>query len=338
MHPVVRHLDLFSGIGGFALACRMVGGIETVAFCEREPYCQRVLAKHWPTVPICNDIHDLKGTEYGTVELITGGFPCQPFSHAGKRKGKDDDRHLWPEYLRIIATARPRWILGENVAGIVSMELDQVLSDLDGQGYASQCFVVPACAVDAGHRRDRVWIVAHADSGGCVHGKSKVEPAEAGIDAQRQSFAGGADVADSNGSGMERREDSRSVESCWAGCDQQPCGRREVGAVAESKTRRLSERATEKPVQHDACGGSVSARGDFWFRWDAEPCVGRVAHGIPNRVDRVKSLGNAIVPQVAAEIIRAMMLADRMANAGAVPRRGSDVGTIPLLGGNGGDL
>lgn len=160
----MRHLDLFSGIGGFALACRMVGGIETVGFVEIEPYAQAVLRKNFPGVPIHDDVKTFNGDEYGKVDLITGGFPCQPYSVAGKQRGSADDRALWPEMLRVIKNARPAWIVGENVAGIIRMELDRVLSDLENAGYSCRAFIVPAIAVDAHHRRERVWIVAHANS------------------------------------------------------------------------------------------------------------------------------------------------------------------------------
>jgi len=155
----MKLLDLFSGIGGFSLAASWAG-IETVAFCEKDAFCQQVLKKHWPSVPIVDDIFKLRGDEFGAIDIVSGGFPCQPFSVSGKRKGKDDDRHLWPEMLRVIKTARPTWVLGENVPGIIGLELDQVLSDLEGSGYETQALVIPACAVDAPHRRDRVWIMA----------------------------------------------------------------------------------------------------------------------------------------------------------------------------------
>ena len=293
MQSVVRHLDLFSGIGGFALACRMVGGIETVAFCEREPYCQKVLAKHWPRVPICPDIHDLKGTEYGTVELITGGYPCQPFSLAGKRQGAADDRHLWPELRRVVEAARPSWVLCENVVGHVTLGLDEVLSDLDSIGYSCLSLVIPACAVDASHRRPRIWILAHSnDYTNRANGLAQIEKGSVSkVDwkAGRSRLLGGtgADsevLADSNGAGVEGSKIAGSVKGGRAKLHKQPCGCREV-----------------------------------FCSWEPEPDVGRVAHGIPNRVDRLRGLGNAIVPQVAAEIIRAMMQADRMANPSRQP-------------------
>ena len=158
----MKHLDLFSGIGGFALAARWVGW-ETVGFCEIDPYCQKVLRKHWPDVPIYEDIRELDGRTVGYIDIITGGYPCQPFSVAGKQRGEADDRHLWPEFAQLIREIRPRWVVGENVAGHISMGLDNVLADLEGFGYTWEAFVIPACAVNAPHRRARVWFVGNTD-------------------------------------------------------------------------------------------------------------------------------------------------------------------------------
>lgn len=156
----LTHVDLFSGIGGFALAARWTG-LETVVFCEMDKFCQKVLNKHWPEVPIIEDIKTFNGSRFSNVFLLTGGFPCQPFSCAGKRRGKEDDRYLWPEMLRVISEVKPRWVIGENVAGFINMGLDDCISDLEGEGYEVQAFIIPACAVNAPHRRDRVWIVAN---------------------------------------------------------------------------------------------------------------------------------------------------------------------------------
>ena len=157
----MRVLDLFSGIGGFSLGLERAG-MTTVAFCEIDPFCRRVLAKHWPNVPLHEDVRKLKGSDVGSIDVICGGYPCQPFSLAGKRAGAADDRHLWPEMRRLVDELRPSWVIGENVAGHLNMGLDDVLSDLGARGYACRPFVIPACAVGAWHRRDRVWIVAHA--------------------------------------------------------------------------------------------------------------------------------------------------------------------------------
>lgn len=240
------HLDLFSGIGGFALAAGWAG-FKTIGFCDNEPYAQAVLKKHWPDVPIHGDIKTLDGTAYRGVTLLTGGFPCQPFSNAGKRRGKDDDRYLWPEMLRIIREARPSWVVGENVIGIIGLALDQVLSDLEKEGYEVEPIIIPACGVDANHRRSRVWIVARAKS-----------------------------LADSEG------EQSSSNN--------------------------------HRGKQREACESKQSQSGGShcWElregNWATEPSVGRVANGIPYGMDRLKGLGNAIVPQVAYQIIKAITM------------------------------
>jgi len=156
----MRLLDLFSGIGGFSYAAEtLIGGYETVAFCEMDEFCQKVLKKHWPQVPIFDDVRTLDASRLGRIDIVTGGYPCQPFSQAGRRQGEEDERHLWPEMLRIIKSCQPRYVLAENVAGHVTMGLDQVLTDLEDQGYTTRPIIVPACAKNAPHRRDRVWII-----------------------------------------------------------------------------------------------------------------------------------------------------------------------------------
>lgn len=162
----MTHLSLFTGIGGLDLAAEWVG-FETVGQCEWADYPTKVLEKHWPDVPRWRDIRSMtkesfyERTGLRTVDVISGGFPCQPFSVAGKRRGSEDDRYLWPEMLRVIEELRPAWVVGENVAGIVNMALDTALSDLEAKGYAAGAFIIPACAVDAPHRRDRCVIVAN---------------------------------------------------------------------------------------------------------------------------------------------------------------------------------
>ncbi|WP_348622589.1 DNA cytosine methyltransferase [Paenibacillus polymyxa] len=170
----MNHLSLFSGIGGIDLACHWAG-MRTIAFCEREPFPRAVLAKQFPGIPIYDDVCTLTAArlkEDGllgpdrTIDLISAGYPCQPFSNAGKRKGTEDDRHLWPEVARILREIRPRWFIGENVAGHISLGLDDVLAELESIGYTGQAFVIPSAAVGAPHRRDRVFVVAYTDSVG----------------------------------------------------------------------------------------------------------------------------------------------------------------------------
>ena len=180
----MTHLSLFSGIGGLDLAAEMAGFV-TVGQCEIDDYATKVLEKHWPDVPRWRDIRTLtlesfyERTGLRTVDIISGGFPCQPFSIAGYRRSKEDDRYLWPEMLRVISEIKPNWVIGENVAGIVNLALDQVLADLETIGYEAQTFIVPACGVDAPHRRYRTAIVAYSESiksdGGMLRGAKDAE-------------------------------------------------------------------------------------------------------------------------------------------------------------------
>ena len=280
------HLDLFSGIGGFALAAKW-NGYRTVGFCDNEPYAQAVLKKHWPEVPCHKDIREVRGELYAGVTLLTGGFPCQPFSVAGKQGGKNDDRYLWPEMLRVIREARPAWIIGENVAGILNLALDQVCADLEGQGYEVEPIIVPACAVDAPHRRDRCWIIAKymADSvslseksahgskeWGCVRGRQDEDIS------QRDEV--GSNSSDS------RENVADSVKQGW-----------------EGRVHRRKDAGRKSVDGYSGCSGTTHGQSGEAV-WLTEPSVGRVANGIPNRTHRLKGLGNAIVPQVASEIIR----------------------------------
>jgi DNA (cytosine-5)-methyltransferase 1 len=165
---MVRMLSLFSGIGGIDLAAQWAG-IETVAFCEIDPFCQKVLKKHWPDVPIFSDIRTLTkevldDAGVGRIDIVAGGHPCPPYSYSGQRKGAADDRHLWPEMRRVISEIRPDWVVNENVAGFASLGLDEALSDLERLRYTAQSFNIPACAINAPHERQRIFTVAYAKS------------------------------------------------------------------------------------------------------------------------------------------------------------------------------
>jgi DNA (cytosine-5)-methyltransferase 1 len=310
----MRVLDLFSGIGGFSLGLERAG-MKTVAFCEFDPFCQKVLAKHWPNVPCYPDVRELTKEQLDadgiTADLICGGYPCQPFSTAGKRAGAGDDRHLWPEMYRLIRAIRPRWVLAENVAGHINMGLDNVLSDLEAANYAWWAFVIPACAVDAKHRRDRVWIVAHSEGERAMRepGNIRQEDGGSGRSLQGQSFGSG-DVAHAELPQEERQQQHGGEILSNEKTIRPSCG---GDALANAGSERLAEqlRAGFRSIQKTS---STLARGSVdggapagWREWEPEPNVGRVANGVPMRVDRLKSLGNAVVPQVVEQIGRAIM-------------------------------
>ena len=204
----LKLLDLFSGIGGFSLGLESTGFFETIGFVEKDKFCQKVLKKHWNNINIEEDIRNVKGERYA-ADIITGGFPCQPFSVAGKRKSTADDRYLWDEMLRVIREVKPRWVIGENVEGIVNinegMVLRQVLNDLENEGFKSQCIIIPASGIGAWHQRKRIWIVAHSNSNRHVSEIRGVNGEEKGIpvqDRQKDSTArksiGTSDVWETN--------------------------------------------------------------------------------------------------------------------------------------------
>ena len=375
----MRVLDLFSGIGGFSLGLESVG-METVAFCEMDKFCQKVLKKHWPDVPIHSDIKELDGHEYrGTVELVCGGFPCQPYSVAGEQRGSLDDRHLWPEMLRVISEVQPTWVIGENVSGIINMELDNVLSDLETQGYKSQCFVLPACAVDAKHRRDRVFLISHSDRQGKPDESTRAQErerflADSGCQPKRSSSdrSGGEPInGDQESQRSEKGDGSTNSSQTLANPDSKPIWRSRVhgescnerrrtsatgGESLQSQIREAHLRKSESGGQDVAdtdcdrtqggkkerghgengtqptdkqsqgfSGGSVrvsesrrQTSGEFVSRlggvvdgvshWMDEPIgLNRTAHGVPNRTNRLKGLGNAVVPQLVAQLGRVIM-------------------------------
>lgn len=276
----LTHLSLFSGIGGLDLAAEWAG-FQTVGQCEFADYPTKVLEKHWPDVPRWRDIRTLtkesfyERTGRRTVDVISGGFPCQPFSVAGKQRGKEDERYLWPEMLRVIRELRPHCVVGENVPGIIRIAAGQVVKDLEQAGYHVVVLNFEATAVGAWHRRSRVFFVASDDP----------------------------DVADTDSPGFkgnqqpgapDAAEDERKCPSYGAACK---CGEALHDPLCVGFQR--IKRGEKSPELADGrC-------------WAAEPGVGRVAHGIPHRVDRLKCLGNAVVPQQAYPIFRAIADVER---------------------------
>ena len=258
----LTHLSLFTGIGGLDLAAE-AAGFRTVGQCEWADYPTRILEKHWPDVPRWRDIRTLTGESFyektgmRTVDVISGGFPCQPFSVAGKRRGKEDDRYLWPEMLRVICELRPRWIVGENVVGIIGMALDDVLFSMENEGYATRAFIIPAYAVGALHQRNRIAILAHSGSNGWAdESKSRKDTVTA-----------------------ERRND-----------------------VCKQKIRDKSINPRDK--QLDMCKN----RKEEWADqdWLCKSGICRVVDGVPEQLDRLKCLGNAVVPQQFYPVFKAI--------------------------------
>ena len=285
---MLNHLDLFSGIGGFALGLSMTGGFKTTGFCEIDPFCQKVLKKHWPDVPIYEDVRNFHHD--GTVDIITGGYPCQPFSVAGQRKGEKDDRHLWPEMFNCIKKYRPSWVIGENVAGHINMGLDSVLSDLESEGYGTRVFVIPACAVDAKHRRNRVWIVGHSQHNGSLTSKKTRRLLDKSEKSRGQKPERESKRASSAPDNVANNDGGRCKGACTGTKKHDATICREDVADTNNTGREEQRRAQPTQEAHKAaeCGS----------QWSIEPDVGRVANGVPNRVDRLRALGNAVVPQI----------------------------------------
>jgi len=309
---VLKVLDLFSGIGGFSLGLERTGGFETVAFCEIDPFCRKVLAKHWPDVPIHKDVRGLTGDAVGPIDVITGGYPCQPFSLAGKRQGADDDRHLWPEMFRLVASIRPRWIIAENVPGHINMGLDQVLSDLEGEGYTTGTLIIPACAVDAPHRRDRLWIVANNDL------RRQLEPVNArkrreGMEARELEGDSAHAMAHTrrNGKGSNAQL-HRDAPQRTQGKFQPGNGGEDVADAISAGQSHSEGRQTSARRNRSGTADNTGCRSRGGAVWLPEPPVGRVVNGVPNRVDRLKCLGNAVLPQIPEIIGRAILDAEKI--------------------------
>lgn len=281
---MLKTLDLFSGIGGFAVGLEATNFFKTTCFVEQEPYCKEVLRHHFPEVPILGDIKNVKRSDLPDPDpdVILGGFPCQPFSSAGLQKAQSDSRHLWPEMFRLIKECRPSWVIGENVIGIVKLGLDEVLTDLENEGYATRTFNIPACAVGAPHLRQRVWIVAHNVADPSISGLQ-----EHGYGQAEDAIERSKDVADP----QSKRHGRGSSKKC--GNEQR---------IILPKEQEGGEMGREA----EGCGEPY--RPDQW--WESEPPVGRLAHGVPNRVSQIRALGNSIIPQIAKEIGNAIKTAE----------------------------
>ena len=403
---MLKVIDLFSGIGGFALGLESTGYFKTIQFVENEKWCQKILAKNFPGVPIHDDVKTFQGYE---ADVVVGGFPCQPFSVAGKQKATKDDRHLWPDMFRVIKETKPTWVIGENVRNIVSisdgMVFEQVYLDLESQGYEVQSFIIPASAVNAPHQRYRTWIVAYSNSRGGRWQKrvrendlqrskreeqtnhiiktSKREPYDVahtdneglrtrinGPNNDNEEKSGSKrdyrkrstsndersnikttknetmDVAHTKLKSKHNQSNSRSntkikTEGQETRSTDGSSSGQDVADTDSWQSRSRNESEPRKKKQSELSSNSTSERGvladtdsqrqqeQCWSvtaeenrnklecsrlqtrgYWDFEPNVGRVANGIPNRVDRLRGLGNAIVPQIAYQIGKAIMEAE----------------------------
>jgi DNA (cytosine-5)-methyltransferase 1 len=279
----MRHGSLFSGIGGFDLASEWMGW-ENVFHCEWNPFGQKVLNYYWPNAITYHDITKTDFTIHrGRIDIITGGFPCQPYSSAGKRLGKEDERHLWPEMLRAIREIQPTWIVGENVRGLTNwnggLVFDEVQADLEAQGYEVTPFLLPAASVNAPHRRDRIWFVAYSESA-----------------RTRKNFGGIWGLSDRYCKGVQNATDSNCIGQI---------GEREQGSIdkkRKGRKKRFGELGNNE-----------------FSRWEKFPTVSPICNGDDGLSDRLDSItfskwrnesikagGNAVVPQVVYQIFKSM--------------------------------
>ena len=319
---MLRHLDLFSGLGGFSLGLEATGGFETVAFCDIEKFSRKVLKQHWPNIKQYKDIKELtyeqiKEDTLAPIDIITGGYPCQPFSVAGSQRGEKDKRHLWPDMFRIVKECKPTWVIGENVSGHIKLGLDTVLQDLESEGYTVRAFSISASSVGANHQRERVWTVGYSEhNGSSSTAESRVIDETGNNYTQRENKARESARA-SRSEHSYAMEDSRqygrriestwykdsigsgtSEETQWSTNSSQTNGSSEgaslMAEATDTDSQRLQGLGTERELREGKTKGTSS-----WERWwEFEPNVGRVANGIPKRVDRLKGLGNSLVPAI----------------------------------------
>lgn len=305
----MKHASLFSGIGGFDLASKWMGW-ENVFSCEFDPFCQSVLKHHFPTTTHYGDIRQLDGTKYrGTIDVLTGGFPCQPFSVAGQRRGTDDNRFLWPEMLRVIREIQPTWIVAENVRGIVSIDsglvFERVCSEMEANGYEVQPFCIPACAVGAPHRRERMWFIARSNS-------------------SSKRWDDGGD----NREGRCIPSDERTTEKGEQERQGWKCGIGKIGAIATDTNDKRLEGCGEgmEASAEIRTASTVSCERSDQSDWPKDwreiafaTCYDGVDDGLSERLhgitvpkwrkESLRAYGNAIVPQVAYKIFQSIQCA-----------------------------
>jgi DNA (cytosine-5)-methyltransferase 1 len=322
----MKHISLFSGIGGFDLAAEWMGW-QNIASCEINPFSRRHLEFYWPDAYHHDDIHTLtfdllnekiskKYPDWQSDDIIlTGGFPCQPYSQAGKRLGKEDERHLWPEMLRVIREVRPRYIVGENVSGIVNwsdgLVFEEVQVDLENEGYEVQAFILPAAAVDAPHRRDRVWFIAN-----------RYDSRTESFGQVRQNKIYGLDTSsNTNSNGQQRSNGKHEINAS----ERRKYAQRYIeqgvkhGIITNANDQRLQRGAVNGGISGSGTKRNKHSAGLFCTTWQNFPTQSPVCirnDGIPARLDgitfpkwrneSIKAAGNAIVPQVALKIFQAI--------------------------------
>ena len=329
----MNHLDLFSGIGGFSLGFEATQRIKTVAFCEIDSFCTKVLNKNWPTVPVYNDIKELTYEKLKTdgiksIDILTGGYPCQPFSIAGLKKGEKDPRHLWPEMFRLIKECRPTWVIGENVSGHIKLGLDTVQQDLESEGYTLRTFSISAASIGANHQRERIWTVAYSQRN-CdfnkeqrVNGEEKKISREHRTDDSTTWQSSGTSTVWKTGNEHANVEDARrrswgeqftrnkeslgrgTFEKTERSTNTDTTSRSSEGATPVANTSSIKSNGRENIDAKKSRKGQGEFRGKSCHEepnrnwWHTEPDVGRVADGVPDRTHRLKALGNAVVPQI----------------------------------------
>ena len=324
---MLKLLDLFSGIGGFSLGLESTGGFETIAFVEKDDFCQKVLKKHWPNTTIEGDIRNVKGEKY-EADVITGGFPCQPFSVAGKRKGTDDDRYLWDETIRVVRECKPRWFIGENVEGLININngvvLRQVQTDLEKEGFEVQCLIIPASGIGAWHQRKRIWIMAYSNS----HGhRIKIERSNGEKEEiQNQHRQNDSTSRKSSGTSSIRETSieyvSNSDPRFSIGKNEEiQTGRTSINNGSETLSNSNNERLqglNSEPILQEQKLGLITNKDDegreTW--WQTQSRICRIPDGVSftldkSRNNRIKSLGNSIVPQIVRQLGFAILEAEK---------------------------
>ena len=330
---MLKLLDLFSGIGGFSLGMEATKRIKTIGFVEKDKFCQKVLNKNFKNIPIEEDIRNVKGQRY-TADIVSGGFPCQPFSVAGKRRGTDDDRYLWDETLRVVAETKPKWFVGENVEGIVNINnglvLRQVQTDLEKEGFQVQCLIIPASGIGAWHQRKRVWIIgcniSNSNSRLSIRENEEIQTRGNTINSSSKDVSNtktirGREPREFNKEKRFKKSNATQFNSCSKDVSNTNSRlRRGRGTEQESRTNQIwsfyspKEKQTEQHIRSKTVRcDALSKQTKTWWQTQSKLCG--VPDGVSYELDkgrsnRIKALGNSIVPQIAYEIGKAIVDAE----------------------------